>query len=81
MAVGSSQPTVVGTKDGRIGIKSQMQVKINCSFGTFAFAPTNLKLMILCLSDLTNKSRSMLLLIIGLFMDLILPLFCKLCPR
>lgn len=26
MAVGSSQPTVVGTKDGRIGMKSQMQV-------------------------------------------------------
>uniref|UniRef100_A0A453K6R8 Dihydrolipoamide acetyltransferase component of pyruvate dehydrogenase complex n=2 Tax=Aegilops tauschii subsp. strangulata TaxID=200361 RepID=A0A453K6R8_AEGTS len=28
MAVGSSQPTVVGTKDGRIGIKSQMQVNV-----------------------------------------------------
>jgi hypothetical protein len=27
MAVGSSQPTVVGTKDGRIGMKNQMQVK------------------------------------------------------
>jgi hypothetical protein len=26
MAVGASQPTVVGTKDGRIGIKNQMQV-------------------------------------------------------
>jgi hypothetical protein len=26
MAVGASEPTVVGTKDGRIGIKSQMQV-------------------------------------------------------
>ncbi|RRT85632.1 hypothetical protein B296_00006732 [Ensete ventricosum] len=27
MAVGASQPTVVATKDGRIGLKSQMQVK------------------------------------------------------
>ena len=26
MAVGASQPTVVGTKDGRIGMKNQMQV-------------------------------------------------------
>ena len=26
MSVGASQPTVVGTKDGRIGIKNQMQV-------------------------------------------------------
>lgn len=26
MAVGASQPTVVGTKDGRIGKKNQMQV-------------------------------------------------------
>ena len=26
MAVGSSQPSLVGTKDGRIGIKNQMQV-------------------------------------------------------
>lgn len=26
MAVGGSQPTVVATKDGRIGVKSQMQV-------------------------------------------------------
>lgn len=26
MAVGASQPTVVGTKDGRIGRKNQMQV-------------------------------------------------------
>ncbi|RCV35967.1 hypothetical protein SETIT_7G281700v2 [Setaria italica] len=28
MAVGASEPTVVGTKDGRIGIKSQMQVNV-----------------------------------------------------
>ncbi|CAM0950207.1 unnamed protein product [Alopecurus aequalis] len=28
MAVGGSQPTVVGTKDGRIGIKNQMQVNV-----------------------------------------------------
>ncbi|PAN16269.1 hypothetical protein PAHAL_3G049700 [Panicum hallii] len=28
MAVGASQPTVVGTKDGRIGIKNQMQVNV-----------------------------------------------------
>ncbi|CAL4896637.1 unnamed protein product [Urochloa decumbens] len=28
MAVGASQPTIVGTKDGRIGIKSQMQVNV-----------------------------------------------------
>uniref|UniRef100_A0A0E0FA99 Dihydrolipoamide acetyltransferase component of pyruvate dehydrogenase complex n=1 Tax=Oryza meridionalis TaxID=40149 RepID=A0A0E0FA99_9ORYZ len=28
MAVGSSQPTLVGTKDGRIGIKNQMQVNV-----------------------------------------------------
>ncbi|CAA7037868.1 unnamed protein product [Microthlaspi erraticum] len=27
MAVGASQPTVVATKDGRIGMKSQMQRK------------------------------------------------------
>lgn len=26
MAVGASQPTVVATKDGRIGMKNQMQV-------------------------------------------------------
>ncbi|OEL16221.1 Dihydrolipoyllysine-residue acetyltransferase component 5 of pyruvate dehydrogenase complex, chloroplastic [Dichanthelium oligosanthes] len=28
MAVGASEPTVVGTKDGRIGIKNQMQVNV-----------------------------------------------------
>ncbi|KAG1369957.1 Dihydrolipoamide acetyltransferase component of pyruvate dehydrogenase complex [Cocos nucifera] len=28
MAVGASQPTVVATKDGRIGLKSQMQVNV-----------------------------------------------------
>ncbi|KAJ4795238.1 Dihydrolipoamide acetyltransferase component of pyruvate dehydrogenase complex [Rhynchospora pubera] len=28
MAVGSSRPTVVGTKDGRIGMKNQMQVNV-----------------------------------------------------
>lgn len=28
MAVGASQPTLVGTKDGRIGLKSQMQVNV-----------------------------------------------------
>ncbi|XP_058769977.1 dihydrolipoyllysine-residue acetyltransferase component 5 of pyruvate dehydrogenase complex, chloroplastic [Vicia villosa] len=28
MAVGSSQPTVVATKDGRIGVKNQMQVNV-----------------------------------------------------
>lgn len=28
MAVGGSQPTVVATKDGRIGVKSQMQVNV-----------------------------------------------------
>ncbi|XP_039835832.1 dihydrolipoyllysine-residue acetyltransferase component 5 of pyruvate dehydrogenase complex, chloroplastic-like isoform X2 [Panicum virgatum] len=28
MAVGASQPTVVGAKDGRIGIKNQMQVNV-----------------------------------------------------
>ncbi|XP_062202654.1 dihydrolipoyllysine-residue acetyltransferase component 5 of pyruvate dehydrogenase complex, chloroplastic-like [Phragmites australis] len=28
MAVGASQPTVVGTKDGRIGIKNQLQVNV-----------------------------------------------------
>lgn len=33
MAVGASEPTVVGTKDGRIGIKNQMQVNY-CSIGT-----------------------------------------------
>lgn len=27
MAVGASQPSVVATKDGRIGMKSQMQVR------------------------------------------------------
>lgn len=27
MAVGASQPTVVASKDGRIGMKNQMQVK------------------------------------------------------
>lgn len=27
MAVGGSQPTVVASKDGRIGMKNQMQVK------------------------------------------------------
>ncbi|PIN23339.1 Dihydrolipoamide acetyltransferase [Handroanthus impetiginosus] len=28
MAVGASQPTLVGTKDGRIGLKNQMQVNV-----------------------------------------------------
>lgn len=28
MAVGASQPTVVATKDGRISLKSQMQVNL-----------------------------------------------------
>lgn len=28
MAVGSSQPTVVASKDGRIGMKNQMQVAL-----------------------------------------------------
>lgn len=28
MAVGASQPTLVGTKDGRIGVKRQMQVNV-----------------------------------------------------
>ncbi|KAI3464407.1 hypothetical protein Pfo_021070 [Paulownia fortunei] len=28
MAVGASQPTIVGTKDGRIGMKTQMQVNV-----------------------------------------------------
>lgn len=28
MAVGASQPTVVATKDGRIGMKNQMQVTL-----------------------------------------------------
>ncbi|XP_051139173.1 dihydrolipoyllysine-residue acetyltransferase component 5 of pyruvate dehydrogenase complex, chloroplastic [Andrographis paniculata] len=28
MAVGASQPTLVGTKDGRIGLKTQMQVNV-----------------------------------------------------
>ncbi|KAL3830273.1 hypothetical protein ACJIZ3_019075 [Penstemon smallii] len=28
MAVGASQPTVIGTKDGRIGMKNQMQVNV-----------------------------------------------------
>jgi len=27
MAVGASQPAVVATKDGRIGMKNQMQVR------------------------------------------------------
>ena len=30
MAVGASEPTVVGTKDGRIGIKNKMQVSFLC---------------------------------------------------
>jgi hypothetical protein len=30
MAVGASEPTIVGTKDGRIGIKNQMQVSFLC---------------------------------------------------
>lgn len=28
MAVGASEPTVVATKDGRIGMKNQMQVRV-----------------------------------------------------
>ena len=28
MAVGASRPTVVAAKDGRIGVQSQMQVKV-----------------------------------------------------
>jgi hypothetical protein len=39
MAVGASEPTVVGTKDGRIGIKNQMQV-ILVPGGTCPFTPT-----------------------------------------
>lgn len=32
MAVGASEPTLVGTKDGRIGLKTQMQVSSHSSF-------------------------------------------------
>lgn len=32
MAVGASQPTVVASKDGRIGMKNQMQVKYEFLF-------------------------------------------------
>lgn len=31
MAVGASQPTVVASEDGRIGLKNQMQVNLNNS--------------------------------------------------
>ncbi|CAL4896638.1 unnamed protein product [Urochloa decumbens] len=48
MAVGASQPTIVGTKDGRIGIKSQMQVNHLCHWKSyhFMFSPTDLELVI-----------------------------------
>lgn len=32
MAVGASQPTLVGTKDGRIGLKTQMQASVYSTF-------------------------------------------------
>lgn len=32
MAVGASEPTLVGTKDGRIGLKTQMQVRSHSSY-------------------------------------------------
>lgn len=44
MAVGASEPTVVATKDGRIGMKNQMQVTnifvvmfLKCLFLDFLF--------------------------------------------
>lgn len=35
MAVGASQPTVVATKDGRIGMKNQMQVKKTSAYYSY----------------------------------------------
>jgi len=48
MAVGASQPTVVGTKDGRIGIKNQMQVNYlyHLNFQRYTFSPIDLVLAI-----------------------------------
>lgn len=37
MAVGASQPTVVASKDGRIGMKTQMQVFVSICFFLLSF--------------------------------------------
>lgn len=39
MAVGASEPTVVATKDGRIGMKSQMQVNISLGYFLYLYFP------------------------------------------
>lgn len=40
MAVGASEPTVVATKDGRIGMKSQMQVNISLGYFLYLYFPS-----------------------------------------
>lgn len=49
MAVGASQPTIVGTKDGRIGMKTQMQVRLQSFLFNKSF------LLYMCIL-LTNNS-------------------------
>lgn len=46
MAVGASQPTVVATKDGRIGMKNQMQVTLVLEIVTLLFLSSRNLLMI-----------------------------------
>lgn len=62
MAVGASEPTVVATKDGRIGMKSQMQVNISLGYFIYIFLPrAELSLIWSCwihtLNDKLNSNR------------------------
>lgn len=82
MAVGASEPTVVASKDGRIGMKSQMQVHFH-TFHQLAWAKEqkyDSKLhFFTCMLKINELElcRSMLQQIIGLSMVLILLHSCK----
>lgn len=48
MGVGASQPTVVASKDKRIGIKNQMQVRIELFFKHFTYLRLKKELTLNC---------------------------------
>ena len=54
MAVGASQPTVVATKDGRIGVKNQMQVKVMSQFSFTHF----LQNLVVSVDSLASSSHT-----------------------
>ncbi|XP_058079823.1 dihydrolipoyllysine-residue acetyltransferase component 5 of pyruvate dehydrogenase complex, chloroplastic-like [Magnolia sinica] len=54
MAVGASQPTAVATKDGGIGVKSQMQVNVTAD-------------LLHCLSDASDNWNFIFIFAIWLF--------------